>query len=160
MAARRRSKACVLGLRFSNSDYTWVVLKGTKESPTVCASGGAKMPKGLHRPQTLSWFCQEIELLISQNGFTKICIKNTEAMARKGNTYEMRVDHEAAAFIAAANHGIKSVFKKVNATIAKDMGLKGKGKYLKTFDTSPIADFDQRTGKEQDAIMAAWSELP
>lgn len=154
-----RKKTFILGLRFSNSDYTWVVMTGTQAAPVIVATGHAKMPKGLHRPQTLSWFCQEIELLVSQNNCSQICMKKTEAMARKGNHYEMRVEHETTAFVAAANHGIKAVYKKVNATIAKDLGLKGKGKYLKTFDTTAIPDFEERTANEKDAIMVAWSNL-
>ncbi|MEL6949082.1 MAG: hypothetical protein AAGM16_02990 [Pseudomonadota bacterium] len=156
MAAKKQN---ILGLRFSNTDYTWAVVSGTIAAPTIAASGCAKMPKGLHRPQSLSWFCQEIDLLISQNKCTQICIKKTEPMASKGNSYEARVEHETTAYIAAANHGIKAVYKKVNATIAKDLGLKGKGKYLKTFDTSMISDFEKRTSKEQDAIIVAWSNL-
>ena len=119
------------------------------------------MPKGFLRPQALKWFCQEIETLITKHNCNKICIKKCEPIAQKGNTYETRVEHETTTFIAAGNHGIKAVTKKVNATIAKDLGQKGRAKYLKTtLDTSVIPDFDNRAVNERDAILAAWSELP
>jgi hypothetical protein len=46
----------------------------------------------------------------------------------------------------------------MSSTISKDLGLKGKGKYLKTkLDTSPIKDFENYAQKVQEAILVAWS---
>jgi len=52
------------------------------------------------------------------------------------------------------------IFKKVKSTIAKDLGLKGRGHYLRTeLDTSVIPGFAGKPDKEKEAILAAWSEL-
>ena len=46
---------------------------------------------------------------------------------------------------------------KRKVTLAKDLGLKGKARYLLTFDTSPIPDFADLDEKMKDAVLCAWS---
>ena len=89
----------------------------------------------------------------------KIVMNKSEAKIR-GNIYEDRVEHEAMVYLAASNQGIKPVFKKVKSSIAKDLGLKGRARYLDTsLNTSSIIDFDNYSDKSQDAILAGWSKL-
>ena len=65
-----------------------------------------------------------------------------------------------AIFLLSAKLGINEIESKVKSTIAKDLGLKGKGKYLDTkLDTSCIDNFDKFPKKEQEAILVAWSCL-
>ena len=80
-------------------------------------------------------------------------------ISRDRNAFENRVENEAAAYVAAANRGIKAVFKKMNVTLAKDLGGKGKAKYLKTLDTSAFPGFSELQEKKQEAIIAGWSAL-
>ena len=55
---------------------------------------------------------------------------------------------------------MSGIFRKVKSTIAKDLGLKGRGHYLQTeLDTSVIPGFGSKSEKEKDAILAGWSEL-
>lgn len=156
MTKKRKS----LGLRFSNSDYSFSVMEGFKNSPGVIECGSIGYPKGFSRAQTLKWLVHEIESIFERHKeISIIVLKRFEGMA-KGNSYEERVEGEATAFIAAANTGIKAVYKKKGATIAKDLGLKGKAKLLKAeLDTSVIPEFENYSEKVRDAVLAGWSEL-
>jgi hypothetical protein len=61
--------------------------------------------------------------------------------------------------LAGGARGMRAVFKKVKSTIAKDLGQKGRSKYLANLDTSWAPTFDGFSDKEKEAIQAAWSEL-
>jgi phosphohistidine swiveling domain-containing protein len=149
-----------LGFRCSNKDYTYVILNGTKEQPEVLCNDTVAFPKDFSRPHELKWFLQEIEELLKKNEVNSISIKSTEVPARKGNSYDERVENEAMILLTAENFGITQVSKKVKSTIAKDLGLKGKGKYLSTkLDVSVFPNFDRETEKLKDAILVAWSSM-
>lgn len=149
-----------LGIRCSNKDYSFVILKGNKSSPEIETKGHVSFPKGFSISQNLKWFLQEIEEILQKYHVVVISMKSTEALARKGNLFVARIENEAMVYLAAVNRGIKQVFKKVNSTIAKDLGLKGKGKYLKTeLDCSVFPDFDKESDKLKDAILVAWSSM-
>ena len=149
----------VLGVRCSNKDFTYVVMSGSKKSPGIKVSGSPMFPPNYCKARSLQWLFREVSDLITKHNVKKIVMKRFEGKSR-GNTYEDRVEHEAVVYLAAAEKGITGVFKKVNRTIAKDLGLKGMARYLQTsLDTSMIPKFKARSEKEQDAIRAAWSEL-
>jgi hypothetical protein len=149
----------VLGIRCSNRDYAFGVLAGTKTKPETVECGTVRYPKGYSKPQSLKWFLQEIEAKVAKHDIGRMVVKRSER-GTWGNAYEDRVEHEAMVSLAGANLGRKAVFKKVKSTIAKNLGLKGRGHYLKTtLDTSVIQGYDERSDKEKEAILAAWSEL-
>jgi len=149
----------VLGIRCSNKDYTFAVLTGTKKSPQLLATQTILYPKGFSKSESLNWLLQEIEGLIMKYAVEKIVMNKSEARIR-GNTYEDRVEHEAMVYLAAFNQRVKSVFKKVKGSIARDLGLKGRARYLDTsLNTSLIKGFDNYSDKSKDAILAGWSAL-
>ncbi len=150
----------VLGLRFSNKDFTAAAVTGTKSEPSLIVAETISCPNGYSRPHTLKWLVQEIESLIVKHDVSKVVIKKAEAAAARGNAYEMRVEHEAAAYVAAANAGNLPAFKKVKATIAKELGQKGKAKYLTNLDTEWISEsVPRRTDKIDEAALAGWTEV-
>jgi len=150
---------CILGIRCSNNDFTYAVITGSQKSPNVKHCASVAVPKNFSRPRTLHWMVQEIEELIKKHNVRKVVMKGFEGRMR-GKTYEERVELEAAIYIAGGKNGMNGIFKKVNSTIAKDLGLKGRARYLQTsLDTSVIAEFSNKSDKEQDAIRSAWSEL-
>lgn len=152
-------KIISLGLRFSNSDYTYAVMSGTKKAPTIIEIGTIGYPKGFQRAQTLKWLLHEQEAIHTKYKIGIVVIKKFEGRS-KGNAFEDRVEGESTAFIAAASSGLKAVYKKMGSTIAKDLGLKGKASLLKTdLDTTVIENYDQLSDKEKDAILSSWSEL-
>lgn len=149
----------VLGIRCSNRDYTFAVLTGTKKSPQLVGSETLPYPEGFSKSESLKWLLREIESLITKYKVKKIVMNKFQGRIR-GNTYEDRIEHEAMVYLAASNQGIIHVFKKVKSSIAKDLGLKGKARYLNTsLNTSLIKDFDNYSGKSQDAILGGWSKL-
>ena len=149
----------VMGIRCSNRDFTWVILTGSKTQPHIQELNSLGFPKNYSKPRSLLWFVQEIEQLIQRHKVQKIVMKGFEGRTR-GKTYEERVEYESAVYIAGAKNGLNSISKKVKSTIAKDLGLKGRGHYLQTaLDTSVIADYDAKTEKEREAILSAWSWL-
>lgn len=149
----------ILGLRCSSKDYAFAVLDGTRAKPTLVVSGLVAFPKGFSRVQSVHWFYQELLTILNAHPCTLIVVKGFEGMSRDRFFVE-RVEHESAAYLAASHRGIKSVLRKVKSTIAKDLGLKGRARYLSTtLDTSLIVDYDTLAEKTQDAILAAWSGL-
>ncbi len=86
-------------------------------------------------------------------------MKGAEPMANRTSEILARVEYEAAVYIGCSEMGRKAVFKKVKATVAKDLGLKGRGKYLETLDTSVMGGFAVLAPKAREAALAAWSEL-
>lgn len=150
----------VLGLRCSNHDYAHAILKGTRTAPNVIVTGEKAFPKNYVKPQLLKWFMQEIEDLVRNQAVTAIAMKGPEGFSARGRPFVERIEIEAIVFLLGANIGIKPVLKKVKSTIAKDLGLKGKAKYLDTkLNTSVLSGFDSYTDKVKEAILAAWSTL-
>ena len=149
----------ILGLRCSNKDYTYAVLAGSRAQPKILATGRVPFPQGFKTQKCLLWFLREIEDLLKTSDIAMIVMKEFEGR-RYSNSLVARVEHEAMVYIAAAKREITAVFKKRKCTIAKDLGLKGRARYLSTkLDTSPIPDFHNYSDKTRDAVLAAWSEL-
>lgn len=150
----------ILGIRCSNTDYSFAFLKGKKDSPKVVNTKTASFPKGYTRPNILRWLYQEIDDYFSKHkSISHFVVKGAEPMAQKGGSYTERVECEAILFLAAANNGL-TARRKVKSTIAKDLGLAGRAKALdEDLDTSIITDFKSYSTKEQEAILAAWSDL-
>lgn len=150
----------VIALRCSSSDFTYAILDGTQKSPTVITSDSISFPKGYEEFSLLHWFYQEIAGLISTHMTDTMVIKATEPMVKRSNSLETRIRIEGIALMAAAKAGCSSASRKVKATIAKDLGMKGKAKYLETnLDTSLIYEFDSYKEKNQESILAGWSCL-
>ncbi len=149
----------IIGIRCSNKDFTYAVMTGSKNKPGVEHCDSVAVPKNFSRPRALYWMVQEIESLINRHSARGVVMKGFEGRLR-GKTYAERVELEAAVYIAGGKNGMNSIFRKVKSTIAKDLGLKGRGHYLQTgLDTSFIPNFTSRPEKEKDAILAGWSEL-
>ena len=149
----------VLGIRCSNSEYYYVVLRGNKASPIIDGHDLVRYPDGFKKPASLKWMVEEIKDRVQEHQIQKVVMKGPEGMAVRTSGLLERVEYEASVYIACAEKGIKAVFKKVKSTIAKDLGLKGKAKYLKSLDTSCMKGFDTLPEKGQEAALAAWSEL-
>lgn len=149
----------VLGIRCSNSDYSFAILTGTKISPEIIIFRQTNYPKGFTKPHSVKWLYQEIETLVSDYSIKKIVMKASEAISAQ-KTLEDRIEHEAMIFLVAANHNIRDVSKKRKNTIASNLGLKGKSKYLAKLDTSILPNFDTCNDKIKEAILVAWSDLP
>lgn len=148
----------VYGIRFSNSDYSYCILSGDQDSPVVEDSNRIAFPKGYNEPELLNWLFQEISALLERYPCDILAIKKAEGTVKHSNALETRIQAGAIASLAAAQIGCIQVYRKMSSTVAKDLGLKGKGKYLKTaLDTSVIDNFEGYPGKTQEAILVAWS---
>ncbi|MBL1212260.1 MAG: hypothetical protein HND52_02780 [Ignavibacteriae bacterium] len=150
----------VIGLRCSNKDYSFAIVDGNKNSPVLVDSGTIHFPNGFSRPAELKWFYQELDELSRKYKIDKWGIKGAEAMAQKGKLYTSRAENEAIVFLLGANKGNENVFRKVKATIAKDLGCKGKAKYLVTdIDITSVVNYAKTSEKINEAILVAWSCL-
>lgn len=149
----------VLGIRCSNKDFAYVVMSGTRDAPTLVESNFLKYPKSFSRARKLLWLSQEIEQVLQKHMVDTIVMKRFEGPTR-GTPFEERAECEGCVYLTAAKCGVKGVLKKMNSTIAKDLGMKGRAHYLKThLDTSLIPSFTQYSDKEKEAILCAWSDL-
>lgn len=151
----------VLGVRCSASDYSFVVLGGTRQGPVVLEKGLVGYPKEYSWGEALNWQYQEFDALIMKHSVIAVVVKGTEPMARKDKSYTARVEREAIVALVAARLGVQNVKRKVKATLAKDLGMKGRAKYLSSdkLDTSLLPGFDDESDKSQEAFLAAWSEM-
>lgn len=150
----------ILAVRCSNTDFAHAIIEGTRRSPTVVQSTVTGYPKGYEEHSLFHWFHQEILGLLNDHRPDALAVKTAETMVKRSSSLETRIRVEGIALMSAAEVGCASTYRKVKSTIAKDLGLKGKGKYLETeLDTSPIADFDSYNLKQQEAILVGWSCL-
>ena len=149
----------ILGLRCSNSDYYYVLLSGTKVAPKLHDHGLVQYPTGLTKPASLKWMFDEVRDRLGKSNAKKVVLKGPEPAATKSPSLVERVEYEAAVLIACGEIGMNAVCKKVKSTIAKDLGMKGRGKYLLSFDTSRLAGFDTLPEKGREAALAAWTGL-
>jgi len=101
----------------------------------------------------------EIEGIISRHTIAALAIKGAEGLASRGRSFVERIENEAAAIIAATNSGLRKVPRKTKSSIAKDLGLKGRPKYLADLDTTPLDGYGGLTEKIREAVLVAWSEL-
>jgi len=150
----------ILGLRCSTSEFSFAIIDGTQKAHKLIASGRVKYPSGYTHSELLKWLHNEVGGLIIKYKPNGIGVKGTEAMRMKGKSFGERMELEAMIFLQAAENAIKHAERKVNATIAKDLGLKGKGKYLaEGFDYSAIVEFHKMSQHLQEATQVALSML-
>lgn len=150
----------VFGVRCSNSDYTYCLLEGTKTKPVLRDVKRTPYPDGYSECELLKWLHQEMADLFGKYACGAVGIKKAEGNVKRSNALEARLQAEAIVALAAAQAGCLSVKRKMGMTIAKDLGLKGKAKYLQTeLDTSVINGFDGLADKAKDSVLAAWSCL-
>jgi phosphohistidine swiveling domain-containing protein len=150
----------VAGFRCSNSDFAYCITSGTKDAPTLTEKHRIQFPAGYSEPELFKWLYQETLTIFKRAKCQAVGIKKAEGTVRRSNALEARVQAEAIVTLAAADSGCHRVQRKVSATIAKDLGLKGKGKYLHSqLDTSPLAGFDALSSKLQESALVAWSCL-
>lgn len=148
-----------LGLRFSSKDYTYMILSGSKVLPVVVEHDTIKFPSGYSKPHRLRWVYQEIEEICEKHKPKSIGIKGDEGVATRGAAFVEKTEMEAVVFLVSYNLGIKQIDRKVKNTLAKDLGMKGKAKYLNKLDYSCIPGFADYSKNEQEALLAAWSQL-
>jgi Holliday junction resolvasome RuvABC endonuclease subunit len=148
-----------LGIRCSNTDYAYAILEGARSSPQVVEKNTISFPKGYSRSENLKWFYQEIDQILNRLEIDTITIKGAEALATRDKSFVARVENEAMVFLAASNRGLENVSRKIKSTIAKNLGLKGKAKYLAQLDTSVFPTYAEESTKMQEAILAAWSSM-
>ncbi len=150
----------ILGVRCSNTDFSFAAVSGTRADPVLHCVGTHPIPKGYAIPDALKWLLQELETLGAKHKISHWVIKGAEPMATRDKTFVSRVEFEAMVSLAAANSGSVNVVRKVKRTIAKDLGLPGKVKALKSdLDISLISGLDQMSEKQFEAVVAAWSAL-
>lgn len=147
-------------MRCSNSDFTYAIINGDKKSPEIVVAKRTAFPKNFSEGERLHWFHQELTAIFVDSKPDAITLKGPEPLVKRSNALDSRLHNEAIVFLVATANGIISVSKKASSTIAKDLGLKGKGSYLKSkLDTSPIDNFDSYSEKEKEAILAGWSSM-
>ncbi|WMI72118.1 hypothetical protein RBH88_03190 [Aminobacterium sp. MB27-C1] len=150
----------ILAIRCSNCDFAYAIVEGSKGSPTVIDSEVVGYPKGYDEHVLFHWFHQEIMELINHYSPDGVAVKAAEPMVKRSGILETRIRIEGIALMSGAEAGCSIACRKVKSTIAKDLGMKGKGKYLETkLITSPIAGFDSYNTKRQEAILVGWSCL-
>ena len=147
-----------IGLRFTNKGFAFAILEGTRTSPEFIASLETQCPKAFKACETAKWVKHELDSIFAKYKPNYVCIKSFEGRA-KGTAYEERVRLEGVGHYCASQLGLKDLARKRKSTIAKDLGLKGRARYLATFDTSPIAEFDDLSSLVQEAVLVAWSDL-
>jgi hypothetical protein len=136
------------------------VLSGTVDSPTLLEVATVPFPADYSQPEKLKWLLDEFQALNKKHNVTSWAIKGAEPMAAKGRSYAVRVEMEAIVSLSAAMTGSDTVVRKVKPTIAKDLGLKGRAKsLLEDLDYTKINDLKQKSEKEFEAIVVAWSSL-
>ena len=116
-------------------------------------------PRTFKACETAKWIKHELDEIFGRLSPTYIVIKAFEGRS-KGAAYEERVRLEGIAHLCASALGFKDIARKRKPTIAKDLGLKGRARYLRSILT-PLrsAEFEDLDPLSKEAILAAWSDL-
>jgi hypothetical protein len=150
----------ILSIRSSNTDFACAVIEGTQEAPKLILCELTSFPKGYEEHSLLHWFYQEIAGKLSDHNPAFLAVKAAEPSVRRSNSLELRIRIEGVALMAAGEKGCEHACRKVKSTISKDLGMKGRAKYLETeFDPSALAEFGSLSAKEKEAVLAGWSCL-
>lgn len=150
----------ILSLRCSNSDFTYALISGGSQDPVVEEAETESYPKSIKENELFYWFYQEIKEILQRSNADVLAIKAAETTVKRSNALELRMRIEGVALMVSAELGFSEAYRKIKSTIAKDLGLKGKGKYLETqLDTSSVENFNGYTQKKQEAILVGWSCL-
>jgi len=149
----------ILGVRCSPKEFAYCVIEGKKATPQLLHTDQVAIPTGYAKPLALKWLLQEVDDMLKKHAVESIAIKCAEGLASRDRSFVERIEFETVFILAGALRGLKPITKKVKATIAKDMGVKGKVRYLATIDTSAIPSFSQLPEKLREAVLVAWSDL-
>lgn len=150
----------VIGFRCGSSEFSYAVLEGDKANPRIIVKDTVSFPKNYSRPQVLKWLYQEMQQIFTSNDPNAIVLKRTEGSAPRGKSFVERVENEAIVLLMASQKNVYNITGKVKSTIAKNLGFKGRARYLKgIFIGSPISEVENSAENIKDAVMAAWSEL-
>ncbi len=149
----------VLAVRCSNTDFAYAIVDGTLRRPNLLECNLTTYPNGYEEHSLLLWFHQEITELFDTHNPDQLAVKAPETNVIRSNALDLRIRIEGIALMSAAKVGCSQACRKVKSTMAKGLGIKGKARYLATFDTSAITDFNSFSTKEQEAILVGWSCL-
>jgi len=152
----------ILGLRCSNTDYTYVLLRGDKSSSKVIAAESINYPLNSNWPETLLWLSLEIEQRINTYAPDGMLIKKAELRGRMGSGDFDRIESEGVIALTAKQRGVKFIISKRKRTIAKDIGYKGTAEGYNTAMKDGAVDsscIKNCTDKINEAIMVARSGL-
>ncbi len=152
----------ILGLRCSNSDYTYVILEGERKAATILVAETVKYPKNQKRPDILVWFLLEIEKIINSHKPDGILIKRAELRPGVTDADIERIETEGIAILAARRKAISYVVAKRKRTIAKDIGYKGTSEdFEKAFRDNAVdlSCIKNDSEKIKDAILVARSGM-
>lgn len=148
-----------LGLRASNRECAIALIEGSRDDPRIVTTKKVVVPEGYADTESSRWLYQELLEVFNAHQPNVAAVKRPELSVKRSNALELRIGFEHIAMLAAAECGCTMAFRKVKSTIAKDLGLKGKGKYLKALDTSKVDGYDQLPPMTQEAVLVAWSCL-
>jgi len=137
-----------------------VVVDGKFTNPTLVFNQRVKFPKNFSRPLEIAWLYKELIALISSYEVDAICIKGMEPYAQKNSLPAVhRIENEALSFLVAANNGIESIERIVDATVATKFKLEARSKRSQAYEIC-LEKFDKTIDDNtKDAILAAWIRL-
>ena len=76
----------ILGVRCSNTDYTFCLLSGDAASPKIEEVKHVNYPKGYTEAETLKWLRQEFQTLCNAQTLDAIGIKRAETNVKRSNS--------------------------------------------------------------------------
>lgn len=122
--------AKMIGFRCSNLDYTYAVVSKNAEAFKLVETKTVGFPKNFCRVEALRWFYLEIEQLLKRIEPSGVMLKRAEMAAAKSKSFVERVENEGVILLVSGMLNSKYVRGKVKATLLKDLGYKGRGRYF------------------------------
>ncbi|MDR6546568.1 hypothetical protein J2810_002627 [Chryseobacterium rhizosphaerae] len=146
-----------IGFRCWKDKFSYVILEGTQESPSIISENHLTLPKGSNRAEQLAWFRKEILELMDTNNIDIAIFKETEIISRTKEPQRGELEGilQEAIFSHPKPTTIEGKIKKQlhSSTTAR------KAKYLGELLDLPIFDGLSKT-KYEEACIAAISALP
>lgn len=146
-----------IGFRCWKDKFSYVVLEGDQENPTLITQNCLTLPKSMSRPEQLVWFRKEIVELMDTNNFDVAIFKATEIISK--NKEPQRGELEGILQEAIQSHSKPTKIEGKIKTQLNSTTNSRKAKYLGELFDLPV--FQQLSKiKYEDACIASLSGLP
>ena len=137
--------------------FSFVVLSGTADEPSLQGRGSRRAPKGLPRPEALQWLRREVHEVLNTHSPQRAYYKATEGNSRTKDL--RRGEFEGVLQEAAASHQLRLIIEgRVKAQVKRDTAFQRPARYLDHLLQHPaLADVSTPTYCE--ACLAALCGL-
>jgi len=142
----------VAGFRCSTSEFSYVILNGSRSHPEIIRHGVRKKPRAYSHHEFLKWARERIHEILSEFEIGALGYKRAETNRRPE---EERVHLEGILIEYACSAGIQNITNKLKSQIRKDLGFQREARYVSQIISSGPLSQDLNSSNLQEAALIA-----